>query len=140
MKLTKLEQPARARRNQGFTLLETMVTMVVLSVGLLTLAPMVVLSMRGNQVARKTSDIAYLAQERIEQLKNQPSISPMPFNETTNNIDGVYTRTVNVSDKTVDGAIPEGVYRITVTISWVDNWNGGLGQSHSTSYTTYKVK
>jgi type IV pilus assembly protein PilV len=119
---------------KGFTILEVLVAMIVLAIGLLGLAPMFVMSMRGNQFSREVSETAYLAQDRIEQLKNQSIISPIPFNETA--ASGSYTRTVNVSDQTVDGTIPPGVYRINVTLSWTDK----QGRSHSTSYVTYKVK
>jgi len=119
---------------KGFTLLEVLVAMIVLAIGLLGIAPMFVMSMRGNQFSREVSETAYLAQDRIEQLKNQSIISPIPFNETTTS--GSYTRTVNVSDQTVDGTIPPGVYRINVTLNWTDK----QGRSHSTSYLTYKAK
>ena len=119
---------------KGFTLLEVLVATIVLAIGLLGLAPMFVISMRGNQFSREVSETVYLAQDRIEQLKNQSIISPIPFNETTTS--GSYTRTVNVSDQAVDGTIPPGVYRINVTLNWTDK----QGRSHSTSYITYKVK
>ncbi len=119
---------------KGFTILEVLVAMIVLAIGLLGLAPMFVMSMRGNQFSREVSETAYLAQDRIEQLKNQTIISPIPFNETTSS--GSYTRTVNVSDRTVDGTIPPGVYRINVTLNWTDK----QGRSHSTSYLTYKAQ
>lgn len=119
---------------KGFTLLELMVAMIVLAIGLLGLAPMFVMSMRGNQFSREVSETAYLAQDRIEQLKNQAIISPIPYYETATS--GGYTRTVNVSDQTIDGTIPPGVYRINVTLNWTDK----RGRSHSASYVTYKVK
>ena len=124
----------KLKGNQGFTLLEVLVAMIVLGVGLLGLAPMLVLSMQGNQFSREVTEAAFLAQDRIEQLKNQTIISPIPFYETT--ATGDYYRMVNVSDRTVDNTIPPGVYQITVTINWTDK----EGKSHSTSYLTYKTK
>src|SRR4030067_2479228 len=112
---------------KGFTLLEVLVATIVLAIGLLGLAPMFVISMRGNQFSREVSETVYLAQDRIEQLKNQSIISPIPFNETTTS--GSYTRTVNSSDQAVDGTIPPGVYRINVTLNWTDK----KGRSPSTS-------
>lgn len=127
----------RKMKNQkGFTLIEVMIAMIILAIGVLGLAPMMVTSMRGNQFSREFTDVAYIAQDRIEQLKNQTTISPMPFYETTSNINGVYNRTLNVSDNSVDGSIPKGVYQISVTITWTDK----QGNSHSQNYITYKAK
>ena len=95
---------------------------------------MLVLSMQGNQFSREVTEAAFLAQDRIEQLKNQANISPIPFYETS--AIGDCYRMVDVSDQTVDNTIPPGVYRITVTINWTDK----EGKSHSTSYITYKTK
>ncbi|OGC94835.1 MAG: hypothetical protein A2142_03655 [candidate division Zixibacteria bacterium RBG_16_48_11] len=130
--LSKIRMKLKGK--QGFTLLEVMVAMIVLGIGLLGLAPMLVLSMQGNQFSREVTEAAFLAQDRIEQLKNQANISPIPFYETS--AIGDCYRMVDVSDQTVDNTIPPGVYRITVTINWTDK----QGKSHSTSYITYKTK
>ncbi len=124
----------KSRNAAGFTLLEVMVAMVVLAIGILGLAPMLVVSMQGNQSSRETTEAAYLAQDRIEQFRNQTTISPIPFNETSTV--GQYSRVVNVVDLSVDNTVPAGVYRITVTVTWVDK----DGTSRSASYITYKSK
>lgn len=123
-------------KEDGFTLLEVLVAMIIISIGILGLAPMLVVSMQGNQFSREVTDVAYIAQDRLEQLRNQTVITPIPLYETTTGIKGIYTRAVNVSDQTVDGSIPPGVYRLSVTVTWTDK----QGQSHSSSYLTYKVK
>jgi type IV pilus assembly protein PilV len=132
--MTKFRKMIVRTGQKGFTLLEALVAMIILAIGILGLAPMLVLSMQGNQFSRDVTDAAYLAQGKIEQLKNQFTISPIPFSETTNS--GVYTRTVNVSDQTIDSSIPPGVYRISVTVTWTDK----EGKGHSANYLTYKVK
>lgn len=128
------ELKVKLQNREGFTLLEVLVAMIVLAIGLLGLAPMFVMSMQGNQFSRETTEAAYLAQDRIEQLMNQAVISPIPYYETSSQ--GDYYRSVNVSDNTVDYTVPPGVYRITVNLNWVDK----EGRSHSTSYITYKTK
>ena len=127
---------AKKRGQAGFTLIEVLVAMIILAIGILGLAPMLVISMQGNQFSREVSEAAYLAQDRIEQLKNQGLISPIPFTETSYNLNGDYDRSVVVDDQTMDNTIPAGVYRMTVTISWVDK----EGKNHSTSYVSYKAK
>jgi Tfp pilus assembly protein PilV len=110
--------------------------MIILAVGILGLAPMLVTSMHGNQFSREISEAAFWAQDRIEQLKNQTVITPIPLNETTTNLSNAYTRTLVVEDQTIDNTIPAGVYRITVTMSWTDK----KGKSHTANYVTYKAK
>ncbi len=54
---------------KGFTLLEVLVTMVVLTVGLLTLAHMQVAAMTGNLSANNMTIASTLAQDKLEELK-----------------------------------------------------------------------
>jgi type IV pilus assembly protein PilV len=126
----------KKRGQAGFTLIEVLVAVIILAIGILGLAPMLVISMQGNQFSREMSDAAYLAQDRIEQLKNQAFISPIPFYDNAYNLSGEYTRSVVVDDRSVDNTVPPGVYRMTVTMSWVDK----NGKNHSTSYISYKAK
>ena len=127
---------ARLKPQIGLSILEVLVAMVILAVGILGLAPMLVTSMQGNQFSRETTDVAYIAQDRIEQFKNLATITPIPFNETTTGINGKYTRTANVADNGVDASVPVGVYRINVTVSWNDD----RGSAHSSTYSTFKAK
>jgi prepilin-type N-terminal cleavage/methylation domain-containing protein len=127
---------AKKKGEAGFTLIEVLVAMIILAIGILGLAPMLVISMQGNQFSREVSEAAYLAQDRIEQLRNQATITPIPFYESSYNLNGEYNRSVVVADRSVDNTVPPGVYRLTVIMSWVDK----DGKSHSTSYISYKAK
>ena len=132
--MSKIRTLKVAKGEKGFTLIEVLVAMIVLAIGILGLAPMLVISMQGNQFSREVTEAAYLAQDRIEQLRNQTIISPIPFDETATI--GDCTRVVNISDQSVDNTIPPGVYRLTATINWIDK----EGRSHSSAYITYKAK
>jgi type IV pilus assembly protein PilV len=131
--LTKIR---KVRKNQkGFTLVEVMISMVILAVGVLGLAPLMVLSIYSNTYSQDLTRATAVAQDRIEQLKNQGNFAVMPFTETTPDIDGTYDRTVRVDNSATDAAVPAGVYRIKVTISWTDKKN----MNRSVDYYTYKT-
>ena len=128
----------KTRKNEkGFTLIEVMISMVILAVGVLGLAPLMVLSIYSNTYSQDLTRATAVAQDRIEQLKNAPNttFALMPYTETTNSIDGTYDRTILVDDASTDGSVPAGVYRIKVTISWTDD----KGMARSVDYYTYKT-
>lgn len=126
----------KIRKNaKGFTLIEVMISMVILAVGILGLAPLMVLSIYSNTYSQDLTQATAVAQDRIEQLKPAPNFAVMPYTEATNNINGIYNRTVRVDDASTDGTVPAGVYRIKVTISWTDK----KGVARSVDYYTYKT-
>lgn len=127
----------RKMKNQkGFTLIEVMISMLVLAIGLLGLAPMMVTSMYGNAFSEDVTAAAFLAQDSIERLKNQSIISPIPYTQYDNGLFNVYNRTVQVDDSVSDGTVPPNVYRIRVTINWTDK----KGLSRTETFTSYKMK
>ena len=60
------------RRQGGFTLIEVLVAIVILSVGLLLLAQMMVLATRSNALSGRMTSSAALAREQLERLKAAP--------------------------------------------------------------------
>jgi type IV pilus assembly protein PilV len=124
------------RKNEkGFTLIEVMISMVILAIGILGLAPLMVLSIYSNTYSQDLTRATAVAQDRIEQLKNQGNFGALPYTETTNDIDGTYDRSILVDDASTDGTVPAGVYRIKVTIAWTDE----KGMARSVDYYTYKT-
>lgn len=57
------------RGNRGFTLLEVLIALAILSVGLLALAQMQIAAINGNLSASKMTIATTLAQDKIEELK-----------------------------------------------------------------------
>jgi type IV pilus modification protein PilV len=57
---------------KGFTLLEVVVSMVVVAIGLLGIAAMMVTSVRANASAARLMEATNLAQDKIEELRNTP--------------------------------------------------------------------
>jgi Tfp pilus assembly protein PilV len=58
-------------KNQGFSLVEAIVGLLVFSVGMLMLVPLGVYSSKANQWSDKTSKATFYLQQKIEDLKNQ---------------------------------------------------------------------
>jgi len=124
------------RNEKGITLLEVLVAMIILAFGVLGLAPMIVISMYGNSYSNQVTVANAIAQDRLEEMKSWPEVNPIPYSETVNDIHETFTRQTLVNDATTDASIPNGVYRIEVTVSWTDPKQ----LSRSVSYFTYKAK
>jgi len=124
-------------KNQiGITLLEVLISMIIMAFGVLGLAPMIVISMHGNSYSNQVTVADAIAQDRLEEIKTWSVINPIPYSQTINNVQGIFTRETLASDNTVDGSIPVGVYRIQVNVSWTDQKE----VPRSVSYFTYKTK
>jgi prepilin-type N-terminal cleavage/methylation domain-containing protein len=63
----------RTKRNdEGFSLIEVMVAIVILTVGLLSLAQMMVVATNSNSLSGRMTSCSALAKEQLERLKSAP--------------------------------------------------------------------
>jgi len=124
------------RKEKGTTLLEVLIAMVVLAFGVLGLAPMIVISMYGNSYSDQVTVADVIVQDRLEEIKTWSTVSPIPYSQTVNNIQGIFTRETLINDSTIDVSIPAGVYKIQINVSWADQKQ----LPRSVSYFTYKAK
>lgn len=69
---------SRSRDERGFSLIEVLVAIVILTVGLLSLAQMMVLSTNANTLSGRMTSCSALAKEQLERLKAAPFYSPAP--------------------------------------------------------------
>ena len=67
----------KQRREAGFTLLEVIIAISILSVGLLAVASMQTAAIRGNDNAYRITEGATLAQDRLEYLLARPYDDPL---------------------------------------------------------------
>ena len=67
--INRARNPRRARQ-EGFTLIEILVAVVILSVGLLGMAAMTIIIIRGNRMAVRQTNATNLAQQLMERLKD----------------------------------------------------------------------
>ena len=129
MKLLKL------KTNSGYSLLEVMAGMIVLSIGLLGLAPMLVMSIEGNEMSRDNTVAANLAKEQVEFFEGLNALPATPYQnvETGLGSASAYTRSTYLRGAATDSTIPVGVYQLDVQVSWVDN----SSVQRNTRYSTF---
>jgi prepilin-type N-terminal cleavage/methylation domain-containing protein len=101
------------RRNEGFSMLEILVTIVIFSLGVLALSATQVINIKGTGFNKDTGIATALAQKQLENLKNAA------FDTITTNTAGVTQGTMNVSwDVTTNGTAPNRYKDVTVTVAW----------------------
>ena len=112
---------------RGFTLVEVVMTMVVLSVGLLSLAPLMLAVVRGNRFAQDMTLATSLAEDRLEEILHDPNFSriikinfPDEAQGQIRQGDPKYTkfaRSVAIVDST-DALGRCAMKNVTVRVSW----------------------
>jgi Tfp pilus assembly protein PilV len=121
----------------GITLVEVLAAMVILSVGILAMAPMMVISIHGNTFSTEVSEIASAAQLSIEEQIGAKSFASMPYVQCDSLENGKYEVVTVVTDESVDASIPAHVYQIDVTVNWTDDAAVGRSMTFSTFASKY---
>ncbi len=122
--------------DSGVTLLEVLISMIILTIGILGLAPMVVLSVEGNVISREHSIASQLLKEKIEECQTRNPMPTTPYRENESDLQGLYSRMTTIQDHDSDSLIPEGVYNIDVVVSWIDHQD----VQRSTTYSSMILK
>jgi len=120
-----MNQIETIRNENGFTLIETLMAMAIISIGLLGLAALQTSAITGNSRAQKQSMAILLAGNRIEAYKNMPYGS-IPSTPTTVEDGetlspwGIFTRTtvIQLVDMCPGISTPCPGAIVTVTVSW----------------------
>jgi type IV pilus assembly protein PilV len=102
---------------KGFSLIEVMVAIVILTIGLIGVAGLQSTAIIGNQHGNTMMQATTLAEETIEQIRNADydDITAVNFPELENDVDGsIYDREILIEDDTPLNELK----RITVTVSW----------------------
>lgn len=97
--------------NKGFTLVEVMIGMAIFVIGYLAVASMQMVAISGDTSARKTTEAATLAADRLETL------IVLPYDNIVGGgplAEGAYTVTWQVTD---NSPLPN-TKTITVTVNW----------------------
>lgn len=105
--------------------------MVFLAIGLLAIAALQVTSVRGNYFSNNLMQATYVAQDRLELLKNKPfnsaELQANNYNDGNTTVSGIV---FNRSYAVVDNA---NGYK---TISYTITWNDGVG--HKIAFSTVR--
>lgn len=123
--------------NSGFTLLETLISLLVLSLGILGLAPLIILSIDSNNMSQDVMIVSNIAKERLETYSDPAQIPVvLPYKLIEDNIDNTYNCVTYIWDNTTDTTISAGLANIRVAIAWIDK----TGSTRLSEYTSILQK
>jgi prepilin-type N-terminal cleavage/methylation domain-containing protein len=126
------KRPAGRCKESGFSLVELMIAIALLSIGILTMMTMQVNSIRTNSSARRITQSAAIGADRFEKLIGLPYTDDLLAPESEHTlVDGRYTIEWRVSP---DHYPIENVKTIRVTVTTQE-----AGQQRSISYVYYKA-
>jgi prepilin-type N-terminal cleavage/methylation domain-containing protein len=116
----------RLRDRKGFTLVEVMIAVFVLTVALLGLISVTVMIIKGNDFSRRMTTATTLAKDKIEQVKKAPynTISAgtttdyLNIDSSTGTTGAYFTRILTV----VDNTSTTNMKTVQVVVNW--NWGG----------------
>jgi prepilin-type N-terminal cleavage/methylation domain-containing protein len=85
MKMLRHNNSAKLRnknKSEGFTLIEVMISIIILAIGLAGLLPMILVAINNNTGTRQDSQAVMLAQMVAEQITSRPAASNPAFSVT----------------------------------------------------------
>ncbi len=97
----------------GFTLIEAMVALFILSFALLVIAQIQIVIIRGNSFANRMTTAVTMGQDKIEELRG------LPYNQIVTGQDstGIYTRTWSIQG---DSPVTD-TKTVSLTVAWSDH-------------------
>jgi|MudIll2142460700_1097286.scaffolds.fasta_scaffold707175_1 type IV pilus assembly protein PilV len=120
--------------DDGFTLIEIMVSVIVLAIGVLGLAPLMAVSITGNAFSNEATRANVIAQDKIEELKNVATFASFPRVDSAA-VDNHYFYMARVDNSVSDVSVPAGVYRIFIRVNWTDQ----AGVPRRLEFFTYRT-
>ena len=112
----------RLKDAEGFTLLEVMITVVILAIGLLGLAGLQIVAIKGNSFGQQMSVASTLAQNQLEELRQIPYDS---LSDGSSDGNDTYTDAVNgVTYARVWQAVTDAGHPDWLTLLVIVNWTG----------------
>ena len=129
-------------KQTGFSLIELLIGLVFLAIGLLAMAGLQGVSVRGNTFSNNLMQATYVAQDRLEFLETRPlppfSFDSDPLLSSGNHPDGSSTPIISG----VAGVVFNRSYAVVKdprgykTITYTVTWNDGVG--HTITFSTIK--
>ena len=123
MKRQKCDKYIKKERDNGFTLVEVLIAILILTVGLLGMASLTVAIIKGNKLSADLTTATTLAQDKMEDLRRL-GYSGTPATDDTNteaygSISG-YATYKRVTETDFDNPAAD-MKMITVTAYWQDS-------------------
>jgi type IV pilus assembly protein PilV len=122
----------KVKNNDGFTLLEVIFSVSILTVGILAVATMQLTSIRGNAFAWSTSGASSVAMSQIEYLRNLNYTSDPNLSTASAHSSSVTAGKINYSitwTVTEDTVIPQ-TKSINLVVQWQDHGNRRLNMTY----------
>jgi len=118
------------KKQSGFSLIEVLIGLVFLAIGLLAMAGLQAASIRGNTFSNNLMQATYVAQDRLEFLKN------LPFDSSE-----LQAGNYNLTPITISGVNFNQSYTVVVngnlkTINYTVTWNDGI--NHIITFSTIR--
>ena len=105
-----------SRKSEGFSLIEVLIALIILSVSLLALAGLMATTTKNNSSGSHMTEAATFAQDRLEELRTTPWTMITTGSDTRQGATGiVYTRSWEVVPNTADT-----LRTVAITLSWND--------------------
>ncbi len=100
---------------EGFTLIEIMITLVIMSVGLMALSGLQVHAIKGSISSKRLTTAVSIGEEKLEQIKNTSYANIQSESSTQINKSNMnFTRQVTVTNNTN----PANTKTVKVTVTW----------------------
>jgi len=119
----------------GFTFIEILVALAIVSISMLALLRLNILSINLADIAEKTTQAVMLANEKIEEIKAGDVIKPQSISGTSkrDNITLYWrSRVEQISALPISGTEVTGLKKISVDVSWKQGW--GKKYVHFSTY------
>ena len=109
-------------KSEGFTLIEVLITLVIMAVSLLALAALMATTTKSNSYGSHITEAATFAQDKLEELRAIPW-GNIPIGNTSDQKSGstgvTYVRHLDTQEH-------GNLKTITITINWADRTNHSL--------------
>ena len=116
---------SRTKRPKGFSLIEVLISLVILSISLLGLAGLMVTTTKNNSFGNHMTEAATFGQDRLEALRVTPRENIVSGNDDVQGSTGVsYHRNWTISTLPNPSPPPTDLQKtIIITVSWNDGKN-----------------
>ncbi len=114
-----------SRYSRGFTLLEVLITLVILSIALLALAGLMTTTVRNNSYGGTLTEATTMAQDKLEEFKATPWTRLLPTTSGPSTDQRTSSTGINFA-RTWTIVENGNLKTITLTVSWADRINHSI--------------
>ena len=121
-------------RKPSFSLLEIVISSVIIVAGLFGMAPLLGIQILGSELSGEMRQANEMAQTELENLMQLNGWSELPYSSVSDSVSGIYLISRRIDDSASDPIIPTGQIRYSVSLSWSDQQR----VDHDIIYTVHR--